>query len=262
MNIITKDTKDKGNTPKDIIMIKKIIEKEGIHEYEKNCLNFLNDFLNNYISSTLEESILYAKMCNRSKPNLEDIKLAVKLKKENNFTKKPSTSILKNTSMIINGKNLPNIPQGVCQLNLPLLESSQLKNNFQIFSEDITNNIEKKANTIDNWFHSNTKVENVTRIKQKGLSLSKKKMMKNQAIQQNLNTQTNSITANNDNSIKNLNSNMMVNNINNINNSNKKNNHNYQNNKDLNHLNLKEVNEEVFYHKNNYNQEDEYDYDN
>lgn len=29
MNILTKDTKDKGNTPKDIMLIKQIIESEG-----------------------------------------------------------------------------------------------------------------------------------------------------------------------------------------------------------------------------------------
>lgn len=29
MNIITSNTKDKGNTPKDIMLIKRIIESEG-----------------------------------------------------------------------------------------------------------------------------------------------------------------------------------------------------------------------------------------
>jgi hypothetical protein len=33
MNILTKHTQDKGNTPKDILMIRKLIENEGI-----NCI--------------------------------------------------------------------------------------------------------------------------------------------------------------------------------------------------------------------------------
>ena len=231
MNIITKETKDKGNTPKDIIMIKKLIENEGIQEYEKNCINYLSDFLNGYITSTLEDSLFYAKMCGRNKPNLEDVKLAVKFKKENNFSKKPSNSVLKATSNLINSKALPSIPQGTCTLNLPLVESTQLKNNFQIYSEDVVNNMEKNSNTVDNWFFS-SKIENVTRIKQKGLSLSKKKM--------NIAKPKPEIKENNPHS--------EIPNLENINNFNKN---------ELNNLNLKE---------DNYNQEEnpeqEYDYDN
>ncbi len=35
MNILTKQTLDKGNTPKDILMIRRLIENEGIINLEK-----------------------------------------------------------------------------------------------------------------------------------------------------------------------------------------------------------------------------------
>ena len=74
MNILTKNTKDKGNTPKDILLFKKFIEAEGIEEYEKNCLNFISDYLNMYTTDLLEDSVLYAKISGRQKPTIEDVK--------------------------------------------------------------------------------------------------------------------------------------------------------------------------------------------
>lgn len=74
MNILTKKTKDKGNSPKDILLFRKLIESEGIEEYEKNCLNYLSEFVNTYIVDILEDSQINAKLCNRVKPNIEDVK--------------------------------------------------------------------------------------------------------------------------------------------------------------------------------------------
>ena len=86
MNILTQQTLDKGNTPKDIVMIRKLIENEGIffikkikqwlgiEEYEKNTLNFLAEFLNSYTLDILTESKQYAHLSERSKINIEDVK--------------------------------------------------------------------------------------------------------------------------------------------------------------------------------------------
>lgn len=74
MNILTNKTKDKGNSPRDILLFRSIIEEEGIVEYEKNCINYLSEFVNTYIINILEEAQIYAKLCNRAKPNIEDVK--------------------------------------------------------------------------------------------------------------------------------------------------------------------------------------------
>lgn len=74
MNILNRNVKDKNQYPKDILMLQNIIEEEGVEEYEKNCLSYLTDFINTYTVSILEESQVYAKLCGRSKANLEDIK--------------------------------------------------------------------------------------------------------------------------------------------------------------------------------------------
>jgi hypothetical protein len=88
MNILTKLTQDKGNTPKDILMIRNLIEGEGrlikniflfflcigIEEYEKNTLNFVSEYLNSYIVDILSESKQYALYAERHKINIDDVK--------------------------------------------------------------------------------------------------------------------------------------------------------------------------------------------
>jgi hypothetical protein len=74
MNILTSQTLDKGSTPKDILMIRKIIEGEGIEEYEKNTLNFLSEYLNTYIVDILTESKQYALYADRNKLKIDDVK--------------------------------------------------------------------------------------------------------------------------------------------------------------------------------------------
>jgi hypothetical protein len=74
MNILTKYTQDKGNNPKDILMIKNLIEGIGIEEYEKNTLNFIAEYLNSCITDTLSEAKQYAGYADRHKINLDDVK--------------------------------------------------------------------------------------------------------------------------------------------------------------------------------------------
>lgn len=107
------------------------------------------------------------------------IRLAVTLKKENSISKIPSLEVMKQNSAYINNKAIPPLQSGVCTLNLPSIENTQLKNNFQIYSEEVLAKSEKKNYKAHNWFLSN-KVENVTRIRQKGLSLAKKRVMPSQ----------------------------------------------------------------------------------
>lgn len=82
---------------------------------------------------------------------------------------------MKQNSFFINSKSLQPLPMGSCQLTLPSIESTLLKNNYHIYSEQLQSNIEKNNNKANNWFHSN-KIENYIRVKHKGLSLAKKRI--------------------------------------------------------------------------------------
>ena len=46
MNILTSKSIDKGNSPKDITIIRKMFDSLGIEEYEKNTLNYMSEFIN------------------------------------------------------------------------------------------------------------------------------------------------------------------------------------------------------------------------
>lgn len=105
--------------------------------------------------------------------------MSVKLRKENALFKAPNLEVIKQTSAIINAKGIPPLPVGMCTLNLPSVENTQLKNNFQVFSEEVVLKADKKNYKAHNWFLSN-KVENVTRIRQKGLSLARKRVLPTQ----------------------------------------------------------------------------------
>ena len=56
MNILNSKSIDKGNSPKDITIIRKIFDSLGIEEYEKNTLNYMSEFINSYIIDILKEA--------------------------------------------------------------------------------------------------------------------------------------------------------------------------------------------------------------
>lgn len=136
MNILTSNTVDKGNTPKDILMLRKFIENEGIEEYEKNTLNCLSEFLNTYITDILLKAKQNMTLANRNKVNIDDIKLAVKNKQNALYVNRPDIETLKQLSKEVNSVLLPSIPE-VPHVLLPPIENNLLRNNFQVFSEDI-----------------------------------------------------------------------------------------------------------------------------
>ena len=76
--------------------------------------------------------------------------MAVKLKQNTFYSKKPETSVLKEISKEVNSIPLSNIPD-TPQILLPPPEHSLIRNNFQIYSEEILNNFsQNKPENIDN----------------------------------------------------------------------------------------------------------------
>jgi hypothetical protein len=64
--------------------------------------------------------------------------MAVKLKQDNYYTKRPDINMLKDLAKSVNDTELPNIPDTPHVL-LPPPEHSLLRNNFQIYSEELFN---------------------------------------------------------------------------------------------------------------------------
>jgi hypothetical protein len=68
------------------------------------------------------------------------LRMAVRLRQNNFYIKKPDPIVLKDISREINHIELPNIPDSPLIL-LPPPEHSLTRNNFQIYSEDILHNL-------------------------------------------------------------------------------------------------------------------------
>ena len=136
MNILTSKTIDKGNAPKDITIIRKMFDSLGIEEYEKNTLNYMSEFINSYIIDILKESKKNMILSNREKINIEDVELAVKTKQNLMYQNHPPISRMKELAEKVNSIPLPLIPETPNVL-MPPLENNLLRNNFQIYSDEL-----------------------------------------------------------------------------------------------------------------------------
>ena len=136
MNILTSKSIDKGNTPKDITIIKKMFDSLGIEEYEKNTLNYMSEFINSYIVDILKESKKYMILSKREKINKEDVELAVKNKQNLMYQNRPDVSRMKTLASQVNSIPLPFIPDSP-NILMPPIENNLLRNNFQIYSDEL-----------------------------------------------------------------------------------------------------------------------------
>ena len=136
MNILTSKTIDKGNAPKDITIIRKMFDSLGIEEYEKNTLNYMSEFINSYIIDILKESKKNMILSNREKINIEDVELAVKTKQNLMYQNHTPISRMKELAEKVNSIPLPLIPETPNVL-MPPLENNLLRNNFQIYSDEL-----------------------------------------------------------------------------------------------------------------------------
>jgi histone H3/H4 len=136
MNILTSKTIDKGNSQKDITIIRKMFDSLGIEEYEKNTLNYMSEFINSYIIDILKESKKNMILSKREKINIEDVELAVKTKQNLMYINRPPVQKMRELAEKVNSVPLPLIPETPNVL-MPPLENNLLRNNFQIYSEEL-----------------------------------------------------------------------------------------------------------------------------
>ncbi len=240
MNILTSKTIDKGNSPKDITIIRKMFDSLGIEEYEKNTLNYMSEFINSYIVDILKESKKYMILSKREKINKEDVELAVKNKQNLMYQNRPDVSKMKMLANQVNSIPLPFIADTPNVL-MPPIENNLLRNNFQIYSEELNRALvneenkkvlentslrpddinilgnKRKSNNIGNDSKNNLNIDN----KFGGLQKKRRKISLNQAFrkasQENAKKE-NILSLNEKNKKINVNDNKNVSNFNSINN--------------------------------------------
>ena len=149
MNILNSKSIDKGNSPKDITIIRKIFSNLGIEEYEKNTLNYMSEFINSYIIDILQEAKKNMILSKREKINIEDVESAVNTKQNHMYKNRTTVQEMKKLADRVNLMDLPKIPESQIVLRPPV-DNNLLKNNFQIYSEELNKALIENKNMIEN----------------------------------------------------------------------------------------------------------------
>ena len=147
MNILNSKSIDKGNSPKDITIIRKIFDSLGIEEYEKNTLNYMSEFINSYIIDILQEAKKNMNLAKREKINIEDVESAVNIKQNHIYKNRSTIQEMKLLADKVNLIELPNISESI---NRPPNNINLLNNNFQIYSKELNKIIMENKIMLEN----------------------------------------------------------------------------------------------------------------
>ena len=149
MNILNSKSIDKGNSPKDITIIRKMFDNLGIEEYEKNTLNYMSEFINSYIIDILQEAKKNMILAKREKINIEDVESAVSTKQNHMYKNRTTVQEMKLLADKMNSIELPKIPENSMVLRPPI-ENNLLRNNFQIYSDELNQALLENKNMMEN----------------------------------------------------------------------------------------------------------------
>ena len=150
MDISTSDfiiqEKEKDISNEETITIIKLLESLGITEYDNYTLNCLKQFINSYIKDILSESKKRMLLLKRDKIVKEDI-ISSLYKKQYEMHKSRMSEYENRTLERINMKELPPIPESPVVLKPPVT-NNLLRNNFQIYSNELNEILKEKNNKI------------------------------------------------------------------------------------------------------------------
>ena len=145
MNILNTKTIDQDKNPKDITTIRKLFQIYGIEEYEESTLNCINEFINSHITDILTQAKKNMNIAKRTKLDIRDLEVAVINQQNHMYRSKTLIQEMKYLVDKVNNVNLPQIPESPLVLKPPI-HNNLLRNNFQIYSEDLNKILmEKKA---------------------------------------------------------------------------------------------------------------------
>ena len=131
------------------LAIEKLLKSEGIEEYDISSINCLNEFINSYLTDLIKSVKIKMNLTKKEKIDILLVASALKQKQNNMYQSKSSIYEMTYMANKINSFELPPIPETPVVLKPPIL-NNLLRNNFQIYSEDLNKILTEKKNKIKN----------------------------------------------------------------------------------------------------------------
>lgn len=129
------------------LMIENLLKSQGIEEYDNSSINCLNEFINSYITDIIKEAKTRAKLSKKDKIDKVSIGSILKAKQNNMYQSKSNVLELTYFANRINSYELPPIPELPVVLKPPVM-NNLLRNNFQIYSDELNKTLTEKNNKI------------------------------------------------------------------------------------------------------------------
>ena len=129
------------------LIIEKLLKSQGIEEYDNGSINCLNEFINSYISDLVNEAKTRMKLSKQEKIDKVLFASIIKQKQYNMYQSKSNIFEMTYLARKLNEYELPPIPEAPVVLKPPVL-NNLLRNNFQIYSEELNKTLTEKNNQI------------------------------------------------------------------------------------------------------------------
>jgi len=129
------------NTSKDLQAMSNILRVFGISDRESGVENHMLEFTNRYVTTIIEDAMLYSSHAKKKSLDIEDVKLAIELQQDKSFATPPSREITAELARQRNSLPLPTI-RSSAGLRLPPDRHSLTGCNFHL------KNTTKKQRTV------------------------------------------------------------------------------------------------------------------
>lgn len=106
------------STPKDALVMGAILKEMGINEYEPKVINQMLEYTYRYITTVLEDAIVYSKHAGKKDVDADDVQLAIQSRLDHSYTNPPPREFLIEIARQKNRHPLPQI-QTKSGLRLP-----------------------------------------------------------------------------------------------------------------------------------------------
>ncbi|KAF0303150.1 Transcription initiation factor TFIID subunit 9 [Amphibalanus amphitrite] len=117
--------------PKDAAVMAAILKEAGVTSYDQRVINQMLEFTYKYVTNILEDARVYCAHAKKKNIDLDDVKLAVQMQLDQNYTTPPPRDLLADIARTRNSTPLPLIkPQ--CGLRLPPDRYCLLATNYKL----------------------------------------------------------------------------------------------------------------------------------
>lgn len=104
--------------PKDAAVMAALLAEAGVSQYDPRVIDQLLEFSHKYVTNVLDDARIYCNHAKKKNIDLDDIKIAIELQLEQNYTTPPSRELL---AEIVQGRNSQPLPvvKPQCGVRLP-----------------------------------------------------------------------------------------------------------------------------------------------